>query len=66
MDNSNSTSSYLHVVLNVFIVMPSHVDPTLLFQTLSLNRKIINPSFGFETWCMQFSKHLSTTNHDYR
>jgi hypothetical protein len=45
IDNSNYASSCLHVVLHVFIFMLSHVDPTLLFQTLSLNQKITNPSF---------------------
>jgi hypothetical protein len=65
MDNLNFASSCLHVVLNVFIFMLSHVDHTLQFQTLSLNHKITNPSFEFETWHMQFSGHLSTTTHDY-
>jgi hypothetical protein len=39
MDNLNSASSCLHVVLNVFIFMLLYVDHTLQFQTLSLNQQ---------------------------
>jgi hypothetical protein len=45
IDNSSYAFSWLHVVLHVFIFMFSHVDPSLMFQTLSLNYKITNPSF---------------------